>query len=168
MVKVFNHCTSHVDLTIVALDDMQNTDSLSWKVIHKLYETGENILFICGSRPLGLRSFADNDFWKDLNGTQKECGRFQELEIGPLSRVEITQLIAISLSCKVKEVDDQFSKDIFDHTRGMPHFAAQALEHCIRKGLCKRLNKEKIGWCGDTDVCLFIMSSFLRCIFLRT
>ena len=37
MAKVFIHCTSSADLTIVALDDIQFTDSMSWKVIQKLY-----------------------------------------------------------------------------------------------------------------------------------
>ena len=169
MVKVFNHCTSHADLTIVALDDMQYIDNLSWKVIQRIYERGENILFVCGSRPLGSRIFTDDDFWKNLYGAQRQCGRFQELKIGPLNRVEVTQMIAISLSCKVEELDEQFAKDIFNHTRGMPHFANQALVDCKRKGLCKRLKNKKIGWSTRTEVrCLIICSLVVNICVPRT
>jgi predicted ATPase len=151
MAKLFIHCTAHADLTIVALDDMHHTDTLSWKVVQRIFETGENILFVCGSRPLGSRVFsADDEFWKNLTGVQRESDRFQELDIGPLNRFEVAKMASIALSCKVHEVDKQFAKDIFDHTRGMPHFAAQALENCKRKGLYERLENNKIGWRKDT------------------
>mmetsp|Transcript_20356 Transcript_20356/g.23384 ORF Transcript_20356/g.23384 Transcript_20356/m.23384 type:complete len:1580 (-) Transcript_20356:160-4899(-) len=151
MVKVFMHCTSDADLTIVALDDIHQTDSLSWEVIHRIYKKGENVLFVCGSRPLGTSAFEDDDFWKELNDSHKRNDRFQELDLGPLDLHEVAQMISIALSCKVCEVDKQFAKDIFDHTRGMPHFAAQALENCKRKGLYGRLDNNMIGWGGDDE-----------------
>lgn len=155
MAKAFIYCTSHADLTIVALDDMHHTDRLSWKVIQRIFETGKNILFVCGSRPLGTRILsADEEFWKNLTGVQRESDRFQEIDIGPLSLLEVAKMASITLSCNVEEVDEQFVKDIFDHTRGMAHFAAQALENCKRKDLCERLRNNKIGWCEDTaEVC---------------
>ena len=150
MAKVFIHCTSSADLTIVALDDMHHTDNMSWKVIQKIYETGENILFVCGSRPFGSRFSVDEEFWTNLNETQRGCGRFIELELGPLQQADIAKMVSIVLSCKVEEVDSQFVKDIFDHTMGMPHFAYQALQNCKRKELHERLENNKIGWRRNT------------------
>lgn len=165
MAKLFLHCTSHADLTIVALDDVQHMDHFSWKVIQNLYETGANILFVCGSRPSGLRSMVDDEFWINLSGKQKECGRFQELYMKPLSHLEISIMMSMLLSCKVEELDNEFVKEIFDNTRGMPHFAFQALESCKRKGLFEKMRNNKIGWrklksevCGISFIIFFSMS----------
>ena len=150
MATIFLHLTSSTDLTILALDDIHHTDNISWKVLQRIYETGKNILFIFGSRPLVSRNLhIDESFWTELNGCYKEKDRFHELNIGPLSRLEIALMASIFLSCKVEDIDIQFSKDIYDHTRGMPHFAAQVLDICRRKGLCERLRSKKIGWRKD-------------------
>lgn len=161
MAKLFIHCTSPAELTVVALDDMHHTDNLSWKVVQKIYETGENILFVCGSRPFGSRSFVDDEFWNNLNQAQRKCGRFEELDLGPLDQSDIAKMVASVLSCKVEEVDRHFVKDIFDHTRGMPHFAFQFLESCKRQGLHERLDNNKIGWREETAVVCVIIDFYL-------
>lgn len=146
MAKLFVHCTCQADLIIVALDDMQHTDEMSWKVIEKLYETGENILFLCGSRPFGVRSKVGGEFWSKLSHTQEEDERFQQLALGSLEQNDIAKMISMHLSCTVNDLDPQFVKDIFNHTRGMPHFAYQALENCKRKNLHGRLSDNSVGW----------------------
>ncbi len=147
MAKVFIHCTSHADLTVVALDDLHQTDNMSWKVIQRIFEIGKNVLFICGCRPLGSRKlFVDDDFWKSMTTEHKANKRFQELDIGPLNRADIAKMASIVLSCKVDELDKSFVKDIYDHTGGMPHFAFQALSNCNKQGLCERLESKRFGW----------------------
>ncbi len=147
MAKVFLHLTANADLTILALDDIHHADNISWKVLQTIFETGKNILLLCGSRPISSRKLhVDDNFWTELTGSYRENDRFQDLNIGPLSRLEIAQMAALALSCQVKDVDIQFTKDIYDHTRGMPHFAAQVLDICKRKGLYERLENNKIGW----------------------
>ena len=162
MVKVFIHCTSHADLTVVALDDMHHTDNLSWTVLKRIHQNGKNVLFVCGSRPAGSsRVFENVDF---LNDASRNAFGAEELIIGPLNQFEVVEMIAIALSCKVNEVDKQFAKDIFDHTGGMPHFAAQALEDCKRQGLYERLNNNKIGWRRKNEVCMIGIYSLFYCI----
>ena len=146
MSKLFIHFTSKADLTIVALDDIQYIDNMSWQVMQRIYESVQNILFVCSSRRTGPRVFMGNEFWKNLIGSQRMSGRFQELNMGPLNQSEITTLASIVFSCKVEEVDKGFIKVIFDHTRGMPHFASQALQNCKRNNLYRRLDNNKIGW----------------------
>ena len=90
----------------------------------------------------------DDAFWTNLNETGKQTGRFQDLIIGPLTQADIAKMASIVLSCKEEQLDSQFVRDIFDHTRGTPDFAFQALENCKRKGLHELANK-KIGWSKD-------------------
>ena len=158
--KIFTHCTSDADLTVVALDDMHHIDNLSWKVIQRLFKIGENILFICGSRPLESCMPTNDDFCKNLSVVQREHDRFLELDIGPLNRFEIAKLAKIILSCKVGEVDNRFVEDIFRHTRGMPLFAAQVLENCKRRGLYGRLDNQKVGWRRNIAEVCHLLSFF--------
>eukprot|EP00551_Chaetoceros_affinis_P009847 CAMPEP_0203685194 /NCGR_PEP_ID=MMETSP0090-20130426/48420_1 /ASSEMBLY_ACC=CAM_ASM_001088 /TAXON_ID=426623 /ORGANISM="Chaetoceros affinis, Strain CCMP159" /LENGTH=1325 /DNA_ID=CAMNT_0050554381 /DNA_START=512 /DNA_END=4489 /DNA_ORIENTATION=- len=150
MAKIFIRCSSHADLTVVALDEIQYTDIMSWKVIQKIYEIGGNILFICVSRRSGPQLYTDDMFWRKLHETGRQSGRFQELILGPLEQTDIAKMASIVLSCKEEELDGQFVRDIFDGTGGMPDFAFQALENCKRKGLHDRLGNKKIGWGNDT------------------
>jgi predicted ATPase len=150
MAKVFNYCTCDADITIIAIDDMHNCDTFSWKVLQKIFDTSENVLFVCGSRPFNSIFNVDNEFWSDLNGAQKEYGRFDDLHMGPLNQFDLATMASYLLSCSIEELDTQFLKDIFNHTQGMPHFAYQALENCKRNGLYERLENNKIGWNRDT------------------
>ncbi len=152
MATVFIHCTAHADLTVVALDDLHQSDNMSWKVIQKIFEIGTNVLFICGSRPLGSHKlFVDDDFWRVLTTEFKSKKRFQELYIGPLNRVDIAKMASIVLGCKEEEIDKAFVKDIYDHTGGMPHFAFQALTNCKKKGLFVQLDSRRFGWRRGAD-----------------
>ena len=156
MAKLFVHCSHAADLTVIVLDDTHHIDNLSWKVIQKIYETGNNILFLCGSRPLRPTSFLNqDDFWKSFISNECNDGRFHQFDIGPLDCIDIAKMASIVFSCEVKDIDNKFVNDIFDYTRGMAHFASQALETCKRKGLYKRLDNNKIGWRKDTsEVCI--------------
>jgi hypothetical protein len=150
MAKVFIHCTSPAHLTIVALDDMHHVDGMSWKVIEKIYEAGRNVLILCGSRPLSPRSFLhENDFWNHLQKDGRDNGRYGGIDLGPLKHADIANMASIVFSCPVGDLDNQFIEDIFDHTRGMPLFTAQALEAYKRKGLHEKLDNKKIGWRND-------------------
>ncbi len=160
MAKIFIHCTSQSDLTVVALDNIHHTDIMSWKVIQKIYETGRKILFICVSRKSGPQPYMDNAFWTALNETGRQSGRFQDLEIGPLTQTDIAKMASIVLSYKVEELDRQFVRDIFDLTRGLPDFAFQALENCNRKGLHEQLSNKKIGWNKDSKEVRAVCPSF--------
>ncbi len=151
MAKVFLYCTSSSDLTVVALDDLHHTDSMSWKVMQKIFEEGDNILILCGSRPTGSHAFRGDDFWDNLTSEMKQNGRFQELTIGPLSRLDLTKMASVMLDIKVEQVDRQFIKDVFDHTGGMPHYAFQAISNVKRKGMLEQLESNRFGWKSDSD-----------------
>jgi len=149
MSKIFVYVTQGSDLVIVALDDFHQIDDLSLKVVQNVFETGQNILFVCGSRPIDQHFLhVEEDFWENITGEQKRCGRFYELELGPLNRDEIKQMCAMALSCKSNNIDENFANDIFHHTSGMPYFASQLLQHCMKNCLYSQLDTNKIGWGG--------------------
>lgn len=142
MAQMFIHSTVHADLTIVALDDLQFMDDLSWKVVLKINEIGKNVLFLCGSRPY---MFVKEGFLKEVKTKISDSTRFQELEVGPLPRFDIARMIALVLDINVGEIDATFLKDIHDHTRGMPNFALQVLKTCKSKSMFQRLKNDKVG-----------------------
>ncbi len=149
MVKIFAHCAKDADLTIVALDDVQHVDNMSWKVIQKIYETVDNVLFICVSWNAGSISQVDKGFWENLQGKEKELNNVQEMNLQPLFDSDIAEMASLLLPCIVEELDTSFVKDIFDFTQGKPLFAHEVLEKCKRQGLHKRLENNKIGWAVD-------------------
>ena len=149
MAQMFIHSTMHADLTIVALDDLQFMDDLSWKVILKIFETGTNIIILCGSRPY---MFVKEGFFKEVTTKITDNSRFQELEMGPLHRFDIARMIALILDVSVGEIDSTFLKDIYDHTRGMPNFALQVLKTCNSKSMFQRLENKKIGVPSGTSM----------------
>ena len=163
MARVFLKCVSDADLTVIALDDLHNSDSLSWHVIKKIYDKGKNILVLCGSRPFGSKAFYGDDFWKSLTRVHKIDGRFQESNLGPLSRFDIAKMASVVLGVKLEEVDRQFIKDIHDHTGGMPHYAFQAISNVKRRGILEKLDSNRFGWSSSIDKVRFEFNYLLEC-----
>ena len=146
MARVFIKSTSHAEGVILALDDVQWIDSLSWKVLQCIFETSKNVLIVCGSRPIESHPLSiDDEFWTKLNG---ECrgGLFTEITIAELNKDDIREMAAITLSCEAEDVDDEFRDDVFIHSGGLPYFTSEILDNCVRKGQCGPLKSGKIGW----------------------
>jgi len=152
MAKAFSMCTSHSDLIVFAIDDIHNVDEMSMKVVQRLYETCENLLIFCGSRPLSSYKLSiDNDFWAALTGKHKKEKRFFFSELGPLEEKDVREMTSKYLDCEVVESDELLCKDIFVHSGGMPYFASEILTDIKRKKLCGLLANGKIGWCRTID-----------------
>jgi len=154
MAQVFIRSTAYAELVILALDDVHWMDNLSWKVLQSIFETSQNILIVIGSRPLASHSLSvDDEFWECLTGEYKEKKLYTEIRIGPLNEIDVREMAAITLSCEPEDLSD----DLFVHSGGMPYFASEILENCVRKKQCERLENGKMGWrAGEHQV------SFLR------
>ena len=147
LAEAFVTSTARADLVILALDDVQWMDSSSWSVIQKVFETGQNLLILCGTR--SLRSYnltIDSDFWDDLCEKYKYQNRYCEIGIGPLTETDILDLVSKSLACRRIEVDGKVSKDIFVHSGGMPLFASEIIKACMKNKLFERGKNNKIRW----------------------
>ena len=147
MARVFIKSTSHAEGVILALDDVQWIDSLSWKVLQCIFETSKNVLIVCGSRPIESHPLSiDDEFWTKLNGEYRDGGLFTEITIAELNKDDIREMAAITLSCEAEDVDDEFRDDVFIHSGGLPYFTSEILDNCVRKGQCGPLKSGKIGW----------------------
>jgi len=158
MAQVFIRSTSHAEGVILALDDVQWMDSLSWRVLECIYETSTNILMMCGSRPMEAHPLSvDKTFWAKLTGEGRANGVYSEMTIAGLKKDDIREMAAITLSCEPNEVDDTFCNDVFNHSEGMPYFTSKILENCVRKGQCGRLKSGTIGWKEGNSSVSFIL-----------
>ena len=152
MADAFVRCTRHAHLVLVALDDVQWMDAMSWKVVEAIFERGKNVLILCGSRPLSSYSLTvDPKFWSDLHDEHKQAGRYSEVNLVPFTEPEVHQMIATTLKFEPNEVDSGFSRNIFHTTGGMPHFLSYALDTIGRNQLTVRLENGLIGMKASTE-----------------
>ena len=147
MAQVFLLSSEHVDVIILALDDVQYMDNLSWKVIEKIFEQGKNLSVICGSRPLDeIPSTVDEDFWTKLHGKHKKAGQFHEMNVEPLSKADVRLFASSLLKTDPSDIDDSFIEDIYANSRGIALFTSMILKNCIQNELYGTTNDNKIGW----------------------
>merc|ERR1712045_133587 len=116
----------------------------SWNVIQTLFETGQNLLILCGTR--SLRSYnltMDSEFWDNLCGKYKYQNHYYEIDISPLTETDILDLVAKTLCCRRSDVDEKMSNDIFLHSGGMPLFASEIIKACMKNKLFERGKNSK-------------------------
>ncbi len=147
MAQVFIRSTSHAEVVVLALDDVQWMDNLSWKVLQSIFENGLNVLIVCGSRPFESQSLTmDDDFWDMLREESRKEGRYDEILLGPLAKNEVRELASLTLKCDPDEIMDKFIDDIHMHSGGMPYYASEILQNCVRNKLFRRFDNNMIGW----------------------
>lgn len=130
LADAFIRCTDHADLALLVLDDVQDMDEMSWKVVRAICEKGENVLVLCGSRPPSTHPLAiDPGFWAELRDSFQKKERFVEIDLQPLSEYEVRDLIAVNLSFQSNEIDSSFWRNIFTTSGGMPHYLSKSFLH---------------------------------------
>lgn len=146
LADVFIRCTKDADLVLLALDDVQWMDGMSWKVIETIFSRGDNVFTLCGSRPTSSNSLTvDPNFWSDLQGPQRELGRYSEFCLAPFTEMEVKELIADTLDFAPSEIDDSFSHNLFNSSGGMPHYLGYVLDNIKRCNYSVRLETGMIG-----------------------
>jgi len=152
MARAFARCTNHAHLIVLAMDDVHNVDRMSWKVVRQLFETCDNLLIFCGSRPFtSYPPKIEKGFWTKLNDQYKKQTRFHKAELGPLKQCDITEMISKSFDCSAKEIDGTLSKDVFVQSGGMPFYTSEILTNITRQRMCERLENGKMGWRRTAD-----------------
>lgn len=129
MARAFRRCTQETKLVVVALDDVQHVDEMSWKVLRQVFETCENVLCICAfditrSRDLKVES----DFWHVLNDKYRPSGDFVPMELGCLEKEDITIMLMKTLGLQREDVSEDLLNEVLIQSGGMPHFANEYLE----------------------------------------
>ncbi|KAL7537358.1 hypothetical protein ACHAXR_007762, partial [Thalassiosira sp. AJA248-18] len=151
MADAFVRCTKHANLVLIALDDVQWMDDMSWKVVQAIFERGTNVLIMCGSRETSSYPLTvDPEFWSDLHGQYQDDGRYSELSLEPFNESDVKEMIANTLKFEVNEIDSNFSRSLFTTSGGMPHYLSYALDAIKRNTLTVRLENGMIGMKNST------------------
>lgn len=142
MDKIFQRCTRSSSLTVLAFDDVHQMDEMSWRVVEKLYGSTRNLLVICTSRLLSTNKLmVDTNFWEHLTRKDADHGRFFSIHLKRLEVDDIKQMIAKNLGIEDSDICEDFQKDLFTQSRGMPHFASEILSSARRRN--------SVGMVGD-------------------
>ncbi len=145
MAKLFIKATSHAEMVVLAMDDVQWLDNLSWKVVQHIFEESDNVLIVCASRPLEEFSLTmDESFWDLLVGKYKN--QFTQVPLGALEPEEVRDMAALFIDCKSSEVDDEVIDDVCRNSGGLPHFASEILDNCVKNNRFEPLPTKKWGW----------------------
>jgi hypothetical protein len=133
MARAFKICVQEAKLVVVALDDLQYADDLSWKVIREIFDSAPNVLIIGTSYPTDTCKLqVEPKFWNALQQKHKEY-RYIKRELGCLDKEEITSMIMKTLGLQRKEVKAELLEGVTIQSGGMPHFVNEILEHMKRQ-----------------------------------
>ena len=124
MERAFRRCTQETKLVVVALDDVQYIDEMTWKVLRQVFEGCSNVLMVCAfdlSRSRDLK--VEADFWQVLNQKYRPSGHFVPMELGGLGKEEITVMTMKTLGLHREEIPADLLNEILIQSGGMPHFA---------------------------------------------
>lgn len=149
LVKIFQKWMRHSQLTIFALDDVHLMDEVSWQVVQRLLETSRNLFLVCTSRPLDsvrTKLELNSEFWDTLNNEYTKDGRFVHMKLSRLGKDDIRTMIAKKFDLQEQEIDDNFHKDIYNQSRGMPAFASEILQSASRRNSIGRVVDNRVGW----------------------
>ncbi len=146
LADMFIRCTKAVDLVFLVLDDVHWMDEMSWKVVETIFKRGDNTFTLCGSRPTSSNPLTvDPNFWSDLQGPQREIGRYAEFCLAPFTQAEVKELIADTLEFQTNEIDDSFSRNLFNTSGGMPHYLSYVLDNIKRNDHAIKLDTGMMG-----------------------
>jgi hypothetical protein len=152
MADAFLRCTKYADLVLFALDDVHWMDEMSWKVVQTIFERGQNVLTLIGSRPPSTNPLTvDKTFWSELQSTYQDDGRYREISLQPFTETEVQQMISLALDIKVNEIDSSFLRNVFTTSGGMPHYLSYALETIKRNDLTVKLDNGLVGLKSSED-----------------
>jgi len=113
MTRAFRRCTQETKLVVVALDDVQYIDEMTWKVLRQVFEGCDNLLLICAfdlSRSRDLK--VESDFWHVLNKKYRPAGHFVPMELGGLGKEEITVMTMKTLGLQREELSPDLLNEI--------------------------------------------------------
>lgn len=134
MARVIMTCVKSSDLLVMAVDDSQEVDEMSWKVLRILFERAGNVLVICTARPLKAHSLnIEESFWNELMTRYRLDNRFFYMELKPLSRREMQSMVEKTLGLSAAQVNPQLVDNVLKQSRGMPHIANEILESIQRQ-----------------------------------
>ena len=140
LAKAFLQCTIACDMVVLALDDVSQMDSMSWKVVELLYSHSQNLMIIGTTRPMTQNQamHADPEWWESLHNVDNKDKKFVEMELCPMHLSDVEALIANSLGRRESEIDPRISREVYVQSGGMPNLASEILENLYKRDMVDR------------------------------
>lgn len=151
MSRAFRRCTQETKLVVVALDDVQYVDEMTWKVLRQVFESCENVLLICAfdlSRSRDLK--VEPEFWRILKTKYRPAGHFVPMELAGLGKEEITVMTMKTLGLQREDISEDLLDEVHIQSGGMPHFANEFLELVKRRQFSEMMNARMDGRISTT------------------
>ena len=127
--RAFRVCTDDSKFVVLAIDDIHQTDEMSWRVLQELFLTCENILIVGTSYTMSSGTLRVNDnFWDDLTDKYTQLQRFVNLPLVALSKNESRAMTMKALGLQEGQVTPELLNEVFVQSGGMPTFASEILE----------------------------------------
>ena len=132
---------------VVFLDDLQWADAASFKLIRSILadEESRHILLIGAYRQNEVAQF--NLLNDTIEALQSEGVYVEEIVLGPLDLIDITQFIADTLKLKKSQVSF-LTRTVWEKTNGNPFFIICFLNTIFQEGLL-RFESDKRRWQWD-------------------
>lgn len=140
LVKAFLQSTMACELVVLALDDVSQMDSMSWKMVELLHSNAQNLIIIGTCRPLtqSQELHVSVDWWQSLHNVEETENKFFQMKLSPMPLSDVEALIADSLGRKTSEIDPRISHEVFLQSGGMPHLASEILENLCKNDMIDR------------------------------
>jgi hypothetical protein len=126
VVKAYVHVTQKYDMAVLALDEVNGMDEMSWKILELLYHESRNTLVLCAARSSYDLNVPD-DFWQEL--TTPDCGYFTLHEMPPLEPNETNKLFYSKLGKRRPSVPEedaiQIARTVHCLSAGNPLLASE-------------------------------------------
>ena len=155
IVDVFLTCTKQIDFTLLAIDDIQWIDNLSWKVIEKLATRGKCLMIMCLSRPFEIleQNFIV-EFLEKLKKNKEQLTQFTKtikITLEPLTPNDIRMLVSKEMNCKVEFIDDSIVEHLCNQSGGMPYFV-QEIVRVLKAEELLEWKQDRLLWCPTADI----------------
>lgn len=122
--------TIHLDLILLAIDDIPHSDEISWAVVEFVYRYGCNFMFLLASRPItGEDMNIDVNFWEQLFTCDIKEGNMIHIELEALTQTELELLVQEHAKKNSAEIAaGRVAKEVFVQSGGMPQLASEILD----------------------------------------
>ena len=140
--QAFMKITEDTDLVLVFVDDFQWIDSMTWKVIRALGQSGTNMLLICAMRSHDKQA---------MRRMATAVNFRMEITLSPLNPLEIGELTCNVLGFAQTAIDDSVCTEIYNKTAGLPVYVMELLEGIKRN---KTFYEDKDGKIKIEDLSL--------------
>jgi len=151
VVDAFLLHTARYGFVLLALDDVQWMDSLSWKVVQRLVDRGKGLMILCLCRPFAMEDASiDPGFLRQIQEEKAENGKknpdLSVIELQPFTESDVLMILSATLGCDPGCIKEEVCKHLFKNSGGIPYYVRELIQVMNQDDLLERGNDGLIGW----------------------